>query len=120
LVWHEVQSDWQDGSNVTFLDKNGKVTDQGKVLKSEPYRLLSYTFEWLEDKTERERVPRVTFELQPMGSTVKLTLKHEDLLPTDIYDATDDYNGINNGWPVILSNLKSLLETGRALPLHVG
>jgi uncharacterized protein YndB with AHSA1/START domain len=113
---HEVQSDWVEGSAVTFLDKNGNVVDHGKVLKSEPYRLLSYTFNWVEDKTVRERSPRVTFELHQMESTVKLTLKHEDLLPTDIHEENEGFFGINNGWPAILSNLKSLLETGRTLP----
>jgi hypothetical protein len=33
------QSDWKEGSTVTFLDENGKVTDKGIVLKSDPYRL---------------------------------------------------------------------------------
>ncbi|WCK55230.1 SRPBCC family protein [Aneurinibacillus sp. Ricciae_BoGa-3] len=113
---HEVQSDWAEGSTVNYVDKNGNVVDYGTVLKSEPYRLLSFTFNWLEDKTVRERTPRVIFELQPMESTVKLTLKHEDLLPTDYRDESEGFYGYNNGWPAILSNLKSLLETGRTLP----
>lgn len=51
-----------------------------------------------------------------MESTVKLTLKHEELLPTDFFDEKEGFAGVNNGWPAILSNLKSLLETGRTLP----
>ncbi|WP_219621212.1 SRPBCC domain-containing protein [Bacillus sp. M6-12] len=113
---HEVQSDWKEGSTISFLDKNGNVVDYGKVLTSEPYRLLSYTFNWVEDKTVRERSPRVIFELEQMDSAVKLTLKHEDLLPSDLSEANEGFYGYNNGWPAILSNLKSLLETGHTLP----
>lgn len=55
-----------------------------------------------------------------MNSTVKLTLKHENLLETDFVDDDDTFEGYNNGWPAVLSNLKSLLETGRTLPpIHV-
>lgn len=54
-----------------------------------------------------------------MDSTVKLTLKHEDLISSDLVDDDDTFAGLNNGWPAILSNLKSLLETGRTLPVVV-
>ncbi|PLR66268.1 SRPBCC family protein [Bacillus sp. UMB0893] len=113
---HEVQSDWKEGSTVSFLDKNGDTADKGKVLLNEPFHLLSYTFFWLEDKTVREHPPIVTYELKQMESTVKLTLKHENLLPSDFRDESEGYYGYNNGWPAILSNLKSLLETGKTLP----
>lgn len=112
----EVRSDWTEGSDVSFLDGNGTAVDQGKLLKIEPYRYLSYTFSWLEDKTLRQTAPVVTFELQPMASIVKLMLKQDHLLPGDFRDEKEGFYGFNNGWPAILSNLKSLLETGRTLP----
>lgn len=105
---HQHQSDWQEGSTVALLNESGNVTNQGKVVKSEPYRLLSYT--WQGVKATRERASIVTFDLEAMGSTVKLTVKHEDLLPADV-------KSISIGWPMVLSGLKSLLETGRTLPL---
>lgn len=111
-----IQSSWIEGEPVTFLDENSNVADEGTLITFEPYRLLSYTFLWVEDQTERLRSPKVTFTLQPMGSTIKLTLKHEDLLPSDFYDESAGFQGINNGWPAIISNLKSLLETGKTLP----
>jgi uncharacterized protein YndB with AHSA1/START domain/DNA-binding transcriptional ArsR family regulator len=111
----KIESDWQEGSSVTY-SREGKVTDHGIILKCEPPRLLSYTWNYVGDKTVREQPSRVTFELKRMGATVKLTLKHENLLPTDIVDADDTFEGFNNGWPAILSNLKSLLETGNTLP----
>jgi uncharacterized protein YndB with AHSA1/START domain len=69
------------------------------------------------DETPRDHPTRVTFELMPMDdSTLKLTLKHEELLETDFVADDNTFEGLNNGWPAILSNLKSLLETGRTLP----
>ncbi|MFB4169282.1 SRPBCC family protein [Virgibacillus sp. JSM 102003] len=112
----EVRSDWKEGSTVNFLDKNGETTDQGQVMKSEPYSLLSYTLKCVKDQTDYERMPRVTFELKPMESTVKLTLKHEYLSTGAFQDEGEGFIGINNGWPAILSNLKSFLETGNTLP----
>jgi hypothetical protein len=58
---------------------------------------------------------RVTYELTPMGPTVKLRLIHENLLPEDIEKDSNQFKGINNGWPAILSSLKSLLETGEPI-----
>ena len=69
------------------------------------------------DETPREQPTRVTFELQKMDdSTVKLILRHEELLETDFVYDDNTFEGLNNGWPALLSNLKSLLETGRTLP----
>lgn len=68
------------------------------------------------DETTRKQPSRVTFELKALESTVKLTLKHDNLASADIVDKEDTFEGLNNGWPAILSNLKSLLETGNTLP----
>ncbi|MGG1679079.1 SRPBCC family protein [Neobacillus sp. NRS-1170] len=116
----DLKSEWKEGSEVTFMDEEGKVTDKGVVLKSEPYTLLSYTFQWVDDTTINENPSIVTFELRELDSTVKLTLKHENLPSTAFLDESEGFYGINNGWPAILSNLKSLLETGRTLPaIHI-
>lgn len=116
----DLKSDWKEGSTVTFMDEEGKVTDTGIVLKSEPYNLLSYTFRWVDDTTVNENPSIVTIKLKELDSTVKLTLKHENLPSTAFRDESEGFYGINNGWPAILSNLKSLLETGHTLPaLHI-
>jgi Activator of Hsp90 ATPase homolog 1-like protein len=76
--------------------------------------LLSYTFHMqISNKHRGERASRVTFELQPMGSVVKLTLTHEDF---ESDSAT--YETTRHGWPAIMSSLKSLLETGNPLPFQ--
>lgn len=112
----KIQSDWQEGSTVTY-SRNGQDSDFGKILICEPNRLLSFTWNMVGDETPREQPSRVTFHLQPINdSTVKLTLKHENLAATDLVYEDNTFQGLNNGWPAILSNLKSLLETGRTLP----
>jgi uncharacterized protein YndB with AHSA1/START domain len=111
----KIQSNWQEGSKITY-SRNEQVTDHGIILKCEPYRLLSFTWNMVENEATRAQPSRVTFELIPMDPTVKLTLKHENLLPTDLLDEEGTFEGLNNGWPAILSNLKSLLETGNTLP----
>jgi hypothetical protein len=50
-----------------------------------------------------------------MEPLVKLRLIHENLLPEDIEKDPNQFRGINNGWPAILSSLKSLLETGEPI-----
>ncbi|WP_139491994.1 SRPBCC family protein [Brevibacillus dissolubilis] len=111
----KIESDWQEGSSITY-SRNGQVTDYGTILKCEPHRILSFTWNYVADQTDREQPSQVTFKLKPMESTVKLTLTHENLLPADLMDSDDTFEGLNNGWPAILSNLKSLLETGKTLP----
>jgi uncharacterized protein YndB with AHSA1/START domain len=90
----------------------------GEVLVCEPCRKLVYTWN-PRDKPElarkRDGLSRVTYELTPMGPLVKLRLIHENLLPEDLEKDPNKFQGINNGWPAILSSLKSLLETGEPI-----
>jgi uncharacterized protein YndB with AHSA1/START domain len=111
----EIVSDWQIGSSFKLMNKD-KVDHYGEVLVCEPYRLLTVTWSVKDKDIEGERMSKVSYELTPLNSTVKLTLRHEDLLEKDIRKDEGKIDGFNNGWPVILSNLKSLLETGNILP----
>jgi len=94
----------------------------GEVLVCEPNRKLVYTWN-PKDKPEvakkRQGPSRVTYELTPMGPQVKFRLIHEDLLPEDIEKDPTIFRGINNGWPAVISSLKSLLETGQAISIDV-
>lgn len=110
-----IQSDWQEGSEITY-SRNGQVSDYGKILKYDRNYVLSFTWTYVGDGVEGKPPSRVTFELKQMKETVKLTLRHENLQPGDLVDSDDTFEGLNNGWPAILSNLKSLLETGKTLP----
>jgi uncharacterized protein YndB with AHSA1/START domain len=108
----EVRSDWQVGSPFALV-MGGKVTDSGKVLEAErPWR-LSYTFKHeLDDEMRKEGATKVVFALEPHGALVKLTLIHENFA-----QGSKLLEGISKGWPAILSNLKSLLESGDALAI---
>jgi uncharacterized protein YndB with AHSA1/START domain len=106
----ELRSNFKVGSPFALV-MDGKVTDTGEILEAAPPRRLSYTFKHeLDDAMRKEGATRVVFTLEPHGDLVKLTLTHEGF-------AKDSklLDGISKGWPAILSNLKSLLETGEAL-----
>lgn len=95
--------------------------DAGRVLAFEPGVRLAYEFS-LNDSPDvaarRQGPSRVTFELKAIGDMVRLRLVHENLLPEDTFQDPNTMRGINNGWPAVLSSLKSMLETGQAIPLQ--
>jgi len=113
------------GGNMRILPPKGmeNVGDHaGKVLVCEPYRKLVYTWnpkDTPEVAKKRESLSRVTYELTQMGPLVKLRLIHENLLPEDFGGDPNKFKGINNGWPAVLSSLKSLLETGKPIEFAV-
>jgi len=107
-----IESDWRVGSRVIFR-RDEAVSDSGEVLEYMPPRRLSYT--WHVDFHEefaREKPSRVTFELEPMGSAVKLTIVHDDFEP-----GSKVFVAVSGGWPKVLASLKSFLESGHALAL---
>ena len=107
-----IDSSWKVGTPVTFEDEGGKVL-AGEVLKVDPPKTLSYTFQPQKDEEMRAEKPsRVTFEIERLGDVVKLTVTHDDFP-----ENSKVLPGISNGWPGILSGLKSLLETGHGLGL---
>jgi uncharacterized protein YndB with AHSA1/START domain len=109
-----IQSDWNVGSAVRHVREDGGIDWEGEVMQAQPPRLLSYTFHMqISERHRGDRPSRVTFELQPMGSVVKLTLTHDDFEPDS---AT--FETTRHGWPAIMSSLKSLLESGSPLPFQ--
>lgn len=106
-----IQSDWKVGAPLRFVSSDGKVQDSGEVLICEPHRRLSYSWSvHFHEIFAREKPSRVTFELEPMGAEVKLTITH------DAFEAGSKvFDGISSGWPLVLGSLKSFLETGWGL-----
>ncbi|MFF0494467.1 ArsR/SmtB family transcription factor [Nocardia sp. NPDC004068] len=107
---HANVSDWQPGSDWEHrrVDGSGAVDVVGKVLESTPPTRLVVTFE---DPQREDREPSVvTFLVEPHQDIVRLTVTHEKLPNTEML------HGISSGWPAVLANLKSLLETGEVLP----
>jgi len=108
-TWQE--SDWRPGSSWRLMIPDGRIGDQGKILEFEPERRLVLTWrnEFKSDLRE-EGESQLTYELEPQGDSVKLTLIHEMNKPgSKLIDA------VSTGWPMILSSLKSLLETGESI-----
>jgi uncharacterized protein YndB with AHSA1/START domain len=120
------ESDWQTGSEVSWTQFGLTIADtEQRILEAEPYRRLAYTWhtltpEWADSLgfTEEARArllaePRskVTFEIEQFGDQVKLTVVHDDLEPGGLVASL-----ISEGWPRVLANLKTLLETGAPLP----
>ena len=104
---HRNASDWKVGSRFAMM-RDGAENDAGEVIEYDPPRRLSYTFVNLSEKYRGERPARATFVLEPYGEVVKLTLTHEGF-----DEGSKMLPAISKGWPAILSNLKSMLETGR-------
>jgi len=108
----ELRSEWKVGAPFALVT-DGNATDTGTVLEFDPPKRLSYTFKHERHEAMRhEKASRVTFVLEPFGKIVKLTLIHDDF-PTD----SVVLDKVSKGWPAILANLKSLLETGAALTI---
>lgn len=90
----------------------------GEVLECVPGRKLVYTWKQADSPevaAKRNGLSRVTYEIIPMGTAVKLRLMHHNLLLDDVSSDPTQFKGINNGWPAVMSSLKSLLETGEAM-----
>lgn len=111
-----IESDWTAGGLVTiWADAQRRTLDvTGELLAVEPGRKLALTFQaYPGGEVLRERPSRLSVELAALdGGVVKLTLTHDELAAT-----SPIVPGIRRGWPAVLSSLKSLLETGNALPL---
>ena len=102
-------SDWKVGSSWAH-QLPGKSPDVvGKVVESDPPWRLVTTWAEPSDLDNLEKTSRVTFQIEDLAGKVRLTVTHIDLDAQGLKD-------VSAGWPAVLSNLKTLLETGRTLP----
>ena len=111
--WVETWQDceWKVGATWRLMIPDGRVGDSGEVLEIEPGRRLVLSWSNQFVPSMREDVPsRMTYEIEPQGDSVKLTVIHESEKPDSKLIA-----GVSTGWPKILASLKSLLETGESL-----
>jgi len=107
-------SDWKPGSRWEHqrVDGSGIVDIVGKVIECTPPRRLVYSWARPADEHDASKHSRVAIDIEPQGDgLVRLTVAHHDLERDPQMLA-----GVSGGWPKVLSNLKTLLETGRALP----
>ncbi len=114
---YENVSDWKAGSKWEHrkAGPSGEVMLTGKVLEIKPPRRLVLSWAALEDAADRSRHTRVTFDLEPIGKMLRLTVTHDELEAGSAM-----HKSISEGWPRVLSSLKSFLETGRPLDTWAG
>ena len=107
-------SDWQPGSTWKHQRADGSDTVDilGQVIEFSPPRRMVLTWGRPSEEHDLAKHSRLTIDVEPYTeSLVRLTVTHDELDEAML-------KGISGGWPTILSNLKTLLETGRPLP-HV-
>jgi len=105
------ESQWTAGSAWRMVAPDGQILDAGEIVESEPPRRLVIRWQH-QNKPElkAEGESRCTMELEPSGTAVRLAITHSiEREPSKLIEA------VSGGWPKILSNLKSLLETGSAV-----
>ena len=107
---HRNESDWQPGSTWQHVRTDGSgISDvTGTVIEALPPERLVLTFPGSDE--QHEHSSQVTFTIEPHQDIVRLTVRHDDL-PT-----ASDLEAASAGWPAVMANLKSLLETGEVLP----
>jgi len=102
------ESQWTPGSSWKMVSGNGQILDAGQIVEAEPPRRLVIRWQH-QNKPElkAEGNSYCTMELEPVGAAVKLSITHSiEREPSQLIAA------VSGGWPKIISNLKSLLETG--------
>ncbi|MDX8034144.1 SRPBCC family protein [Lentzea sp. BCCO 10_0856] len=105
-----VESDWRIGSQVRLVGPDGRLWDHGEVLECAPPRRLSFTWITVMDDFAGEPPSRLSFDIEPVGEDVRLTVTHDGFQPGSAL-----LDSIAEGWPQLVCSLKSLLETGRPL-----
>ena len=109
---HGNVSDWTPGSKWSHVRDNEEQTVElvGEVVESTPPDRLVITWANASQADDPTAYSRVTFETEAYEDMVKLTVTHDDLIA-----GSGMANGVSKGWPVVLSSLKSFLETGTGL-----
>ncbi|MDP2779111.1 SRPBCC family protein [Devosia sp.] len=109
---HENVSDWKPGSRWEHIRANDDRTVElvGKVVEVSPPKRLVMTWTNASQEADPDSYSRVTFDIEEYEDMVRLTVAHDDLLA-----GGGMAKGVTKGWPLVLSSLKSFLETGRAL-----
>jgi uncharacterized protein YndB with AHSA1/START domain len=107
--WQDCE--WKPGSSWKLMTPDGRVADVGEIVEIEPQRKLVLTWRHeFRPEMHAEGYSRLTYEIESLKESVKLTVIHEIDKPDSKLIA-----GVSSGWPMILASLKSLLETGESL-----
>jgi uncharacterized protein YndB with AHSA1/START domain len=106
-----VETDWKEGSPWKLVFSDGRVADAGEIVELDrPRRIVLKWRNELRPELTAEGYARCAIELEPQNGAVKLTISHTiERADSKLIEA------VSGGWPRILSNLKSLLETGEII-----
>jgi len=104
-------SDWKKGSSWHSNGASGSRDVEGTVLEADAPRRLVVTWQVLYDPELRDEQSRVTYNIEKRGQVCKLTVVHE------LEQAPKTAKHVANGWGIVLAGLKTLLETGRPMPM---
>ena len=104
------QSDWKEGSAYQLVHpgSDGPLAEGDNLVVDPPRKLVQSMNVLWSDEARAEATSRVTWEIEPLGDSCRLTVTHDQLRQ----DAPEEIYG---GWPMILSGLKTWLETGQQL-----
>jgi uncharacterized protein YndB with AHSA1/START domain len=102
-------SDWKVGSTWAHGHEGQPPAITGEVLESDPPRRLVTSWFRPADAGNPAKRSRVSYDVHEADGKVRLTITHWDLDEESLRD-------ISRGWPAVLSNLKTFLETGKTLP----
>jgi uncharacterized protein YndB with AHSA1/START domain len=105
------ETDWKAGSSWQLVFPDGRIADTGEIVEVDPPKRL--VLRWRNEfrpELKSEGYARCTVELEPIADAVKLTITHVMDRPKSKF-----IEAVSGGWPRILSNLKSLLETGQVV-----
>jgi uncharacterized protein YndB with AHSA1/START domain len=107
-------SDWKTGSKWEHHESlnDDKVLLVGKVLEFSPPKRLVLTWAFPEDMANEKEHTMVSLVIEKFKDVVHLTVTHDMLEP-----GSSMHDGIRDGWPKVMSNLKTFLETGKPLPM---
>ena len=102
-----VESEWKAGSTWRMY-ADGSLMDSGEILENVLHKrlVMSWRSEW-KPEFKAEGNSRCVFEIEPTGTSAKLTLTHSMGRPNSKF-----IEAVSEGWPMVISNLKSVLETG--------
>jgi uncharacterized protein YndB with AHSA1/START domain/DNA-binding transcriptional ArsR family regulator len=108
-----IDSDFQPGSPIIYKQPDtGRIDIEGEVLEADPPRKLVHTFSVRWDPDLNDPPTRVTWEITPMGEACRLSVTHDGFT-----EENETFASTRDGWPMILSGLKTYLETGSVLEI---
>lgn len=105
-----IVSDWTAGSTIRQARRDGATWNEGTVLEVDPPRRLVTSFRSLAEEARDDPASRVTWTIEPVGEVTLVKLLHDGFA-----DRSTTYEMVRSGWSVVLSALKTLLETGKPL-----